>query len=390
LKNYKTPEPQPLNEQTMIGAYGHWAASIVGDGYGQHSFLNSKWSDIELWRKRARTKLEECLARPKISFAPQVTVDAQYTYDDLYIEELSWQLHYGPRTKAIFLKPTLAKGKLPGIVGLHDHAGNKYFGKDKITCLGRTQHAMMVQHQDHYYSGRAWANELAKLGYAVLVHDAFAFGSRKVHLDDVPSVIAEQMDTCTDEISAIQSYNRWAAEHESIMAKSLFCAGTTWPGVFATEDQVALDILSSRSDVDPDRIGCAGLSGGGLRTVFLAGCDDRIRCAVCVGMMTTWRDYLLYKSHTHTWMVYVPTLPLEMDYPEILSLRAPLPTMVLNNWQDQLFTPTEMERADQMIKKVYEKAGNKENYRCSFYPGPHKFDRDMQQEAFAWFERWLK
>ena len=35
-----------------------------------------------------------------------------------------------------------------------------------------------------------------------------------------------------------------------------------------------------------------GLSGGGLRTVYLAGTDDRIACACCVGMMTTWLDYL--------------------------------------------------------------------------------------------------
>jgi hypothetical protein len=39
---------------------------------------------------------------------------------------------------------------------------------------------------------------------------------------------------------------------------------------------------------------------------------------------------------------------------------------------------------------VYKKVGASERYRASFYDGPHKFDREMQREAFAWFDRWLK
>ena len=37
----------------------------------------------------------------------------------------------------------------------------------------------------------------------------------------------------------------------------------------------------SRDDVDANRIGCGGLSGGGIRTVFMGGLDPRIKCAVC-------------------------------------------------------------------------------------------------------------
>ena len=137
-------------------------------------------------------------------------------------------------------------------------------------------------------------------------------------------------------------------------------------------------------------MGCGGLSGGGLRTVFLAGLDERIRCAVCAGMMTTWRDYLVNRSYTHTWMCYVPLLPSELDYPEILGLRVPLPTLVLNNTEDPLFTLPEMERADAILGSVYRKAGAPDSYRCSYYAGLHKFDRPMQAEAFDWFDSWLR
>ena len=108
---------------------------------------------------------------------------------------------------------------------------------------------------------------------------------------------------------------------------------------------VQVDVLCARDDVDADRVGCAGLSGGGLRTTYLAGTDPRIRCCACVGMMTTWRDCLLHKCHTHTWMIYIPLLPRELDYPEILGLRVPLPTLVQNNIDDELFTMPEMQRA---------------------------------------------
>src|SRR5438067_6533193 len=135
----------------------------------------------------------------------------------------------------------------------------------------------------------------------------------------------------------INKYNNWAGQHEHIMAKSLFSAGTTWPGVFFAEDQKALDILCARQDVDASRIGCGGLSGGGLRTVFMGGLDPRIKCAVSVGFMTTWRDFLLNKSFTHTWMTYVPLLPNELDFPEILGLRAPLPALILNDIDDDLY-----------------------------------------------------
>ncbi len=127
-----------------------------------------------------------------------------------------------------------------------------------------------------------------------------------------------------------------------------------------------------------------------MRTVFLGGVDPRISCAVTVGMMTTWRDYLLDKCFTHTWMIYVPLLPRELDYPEILGLRLPKPTMVLNNDDDPLFTLAEMKRADVILRETFERADASDHYRCTFYPGPHKFDTVMQREAFDWFDQWLK
>ena len=380
-----------LNQLFTIGAYSPWAASLVPDSPGEFSFRRPEFTDLNTWRPQARQRVCERLAQPPTGETPAANVNRQYEFDGLHVEELSWQLPYGPPTEALFLKPASASGKLPGILALHDHGGNKYFGKRKITRTAAGQHPVMVQHQERSYAGKAWANEIAKRGYAVLVPDAFAFASRRVRIEDTLEPIRNGLtDQDPENPDNIAAYNQWAANHEPILAKALFSAGTTWPGVFLAEDQRALDILCARTDVDASHVGCGGLSGGGLRTVFLAGIDARIRCATCVGMMTTWRDYLLNRCYTHTWMCYVPLLPRELDYPEILGLRVPLPTLVQNNLEDALFTVPEMERADGMLHDVYQKAGAMDRYRCSFYPGPHKFDSVMQAEAFDWFDHWLK
>jgi dienelactone hydrolase len=383
------------SQQSIIGHYGPWAASLIDDP-PTLSFRNSKWSDLEKWKKAAREKLMELLAAPEAGGIPKVSVHKKYRYDGLDIEELSWQLPYGRHTEAILLKPQGAKEPLPGILGLHDHGGNKYLGKRKITRTSDNPPDFVVAHQEHSYEGLPWSNEVAKRGYVVLVHDTFAFGSRRILYQDVtgiasgPCNVDGRSDADPEDPANIEAYNIWAGEHEHILSKSLFCGGTTWPGVFLAEDMKALDVLSKRPDVDPDRIGCGGLSGGGLRTVYLGGTDPRISCAVCAGFMTTWNDFLLNKSYTHTWMTYTPLLPKYMDFPEILGLRVPLPTMTLNDIDDDLYTMDGMTRADRILQEVYAKAGAGDHYEGRFYPGPHKLDARMQQDAFDWFDRWLK
>lgn len=379
------------NGLSIIGLYGQWAAKLNENKLPAFSFRRKEWSDLEKWRKSAKKHITERLAIPSIGKAPKANIIKQYSYDGLHIEELNWQLPYGRPTEAILLKPLNTKGKLPAILAFHDHGGNKYFGTRKIAKTSDQPHSLMEEHRKEYYENLAWANEIAKRGYVVLVADAFPFASRRVMMQDVPEQFRNGLNDSDPENPVnIKAYNQWASDHEHIMAKSLYSAGTTWPAVFFAEDRIALDILCAREEVDANRIGCGGLSGGGMRTIFMGGLDPRIKCAVCVGFMTTWKDFVLHKSFTHTWMTYVPLLPNELDLPEILGLRTPLPTMVLNDEADSLFTLSEMKRADKILSEVYAKANAANYYKCSFYQGPHKFDAKMQAEAFEWFDKWLK
>ena len=391
LVTLKAGSLKAYENTNLIGAYGQWASKSTKNKLPSLSFRKKEWTDIEAWRKKAKQQVLERIAMPDLGGTPKVTVHKKYLYDGLQIEEISWQLPYGRPTEAIVLKPANTKEPLPGILAFHHHGADKYFGKRKITRTSDSQHPHVIDSQQNYYDGFAWANEIARRGYVVMVPDAFPFASRRVMLQDVPEHLRKGLnDNDPENMDNIEAYNDWAAKHEDVMAKSLFCAGTTWPGVWVAEDLKALDILCSRDDVDADKIGCGGLSGGGMRTVFIGGLDSRIKCSVCVGLMTTWEDFMLNKSYTHTWMSFVPVLPKELDFPEILGMNAPSPALVLNAEQDGLFTLPGMKEADKILQEVYKKAKAPEHYKCSFYPGGHKFGREMQSEAFHWFDRWLK
>ncbi len=411
----RTMEP---STNSLLGAYGSCIGGLGAEGPGnrgipEYSFLNPEWTDIDSWRREAGRQFATHLLAPKLG-SPRVEITAKRNYDGLIIEELSWSFPCGPVTRAWFLKPENAPGRLPGVLAFHDHGGNKYFGKEKIACADADGHPSLTASRQLYYGGRPWANELAKRGYGVLVHDIFPFGSRKILPSDLPGLVVDRMMLPPEEVrelepkdvragrvrtdfnvsdaepqTEIDRYNAFAGQHEAIIAKAIFSVGHTWPGFVLAEDTFALDYLCSRADIDPDRLGCSGLSGGGLRTNYLAGSDPRIRCSVTAGFMTTWTDFALHTAYTHTWMIYIPGLPRYMDFPDILSMRAPLPALVLANRQDPLFSVDEVLKAESILKAAWKKAGEQEKFRFSWYDGPHQFNTAMQDEAFTWFDHHL-
>src|SRR5439155_2308673 len=110
---------------SVIGLYGDWAAGLNENKLPSFSFRRNGWKNIGEWRQAARKRLKERMSIPGIGTRPRATVNKQYIYDGLHIEELSWQLPYGRATEALLLKPEAAKGKLPAILAFHDHGGNK-------------------------------------------------------------------------------------------------------------------------------------------------------------------------------------------------------------------------------------------------------------------------
>jgi dienelactone hydrolase len=283
------------------------------------------------------------------------------------------------------------QGPLPGVLALHDHSNFKFFGKEKIADGPGPPHPLVADLRRSEYGGLAFANELARQGFAVLVHDAFLWGSRRFDLDhdgqpgdDKPWAQSERVPP-----EIIQSYNRAAVNHEHVVAKYCTLLSASLAGVVAYEDRVALEYLKSRHDVVNGRIGCIGLSGGGCRAALLQATSADISVSVIVCMMSTYGPLLDAHVAPHTWMLFPPGLAGLADWPDLAACRAPSPLVVQYTRGDQLFPLAGMMAAHASIAESYSAAGAPGAYVGQFFDGEHWFDQAMQTAAFAELARWL-
>ncbi|MEE4194909.1 MAG: hypothetical protein V2J07_06905 [Anaerolineae bacterium] len=320
-------------------------------------------------------------------FPQEVRVERKWEADGITGEVLSWSVGYGPRTEAYLMKPADAEGKLPAVVALHDHGGFKWFGKEKIANgPDGIADPVMEPFFREYYGSRPWVNALVKEGFVVLVHDTFLWGSRKFPWEIVSgqTAVENPKSDCT-----IEEYNQAAANHEHVVEKYCNLLGTTMAGVVSHEDRIALNYLLSREEVDTDRVACMGLSGGGNRSCLLTATHDGLAAAVVVGLMSTYEGLLDHNVSTHTWMLFPSGWSQHGDWPDIAACRAPRPLLVQYDNEDTLFTPEGMHAAHDKLQMLYTSVHAAENYTGQFYPGPHKFDEEMQAAAFDWLKEVL-
>ncbi len=320
-------------------------------------------------------------------FPQEIQVDRRWQADGITGEVLYWSVGYGPRTEAYLMKPADATGKLPAVLALHDHGGFKWFGKDKIANGpdGIADPILEPFFRD-YYGSRAWVNALVKEGFVVLVHDTFLWGSRKFPWEIVSGQTAVDNPNlaCT-----IEEYNLAAGNHEHVIEKYCNLLGTTMAGVVSHEDRIALNYLLSREEVDLGKVACMGLSGGGNRSCLLTATHDGLAAAVVVGLMSTYEGLLDHNVSTHTWMLFPSGWSQHGDWPDIAACRAPRPLLVQYDKEDTLFTPEGMRAAHEKLQMLYTSVHAAENYTGQFYPGPHKFDEEMQTAAFDWLKEVL-
>lgn len=322
----------------------------------------------------------------------EVKIESKWEKDGIVGEEVSWSVGYGPRTHAYVLKPANAKGSIPGIIALHDHSDFKFYGKEKIADGPEKTLSSLVDFRQIPYSGRAYANALAREGFVVLIHDVFLWGSRRFPLETMMETMGSKTADLlrTSQISdEVELYNTAAYFHEHWVSKYCNILGTNMAGVVSFEDRVALNYLRSRADVDPKSIGCIGLSGGGNRAALLNATHESIRAAVIIGLMTTY-PALLDHNMSHTWMLFPFGWSRHGDWPDIAASRAPSPLLVQYNVQDELFTEDGMREAHMRLQNHYWNVGKPDAYVGQFYPGPHKFDLEMQSAAFEWLKKQLK
>ena len=392
-----TLPPPPAGETPPdLGNLHEMMAAIARGNPPAFSYLNPEWRDLDQWKQQARPVFHQ-----RLSYHPTPSPTAgefvgREDRDGLVIE--TWRLHVTPAytIPLRLLLPTGRHGRLPAVVGLHCHSGKYTWGYEKIISRP-DEPPVLTEFRDGAY-GRPWAEVLARRGYVVAVIDAFYFGERRLRGEQLDP--AQAIEGAREPVTAAQSLppgsaawldatNRVSKLYEHLTAKTLFSAGATWPGITTWDDMRTVDFLVSRPEVDPARIGCAGLSGGGLRAAYLVAADPRLKAASVTGWMTEFDHQLRNHLRNHSWATYIPGLHASLDLPDAASLLAPGALLVQQCRRDRLYPMAGMQGAIDKLTKIYAKAGQPEKFRGTFYDVPHSFKPDMQDETFTWFDRWL-
>lgn len=352
------------------------------------SFLRPEFKSLKQWQPRARAKVFELLSYSPAPVAPQTQLIRKTDRGDYIEEYLTFQTTPDLRVPAYVLIPKNAKLPAPGIVALHSHDGFYLWGKEKLVEGNEDEHPYLTAFKQRRYGGKGIAAELARQGYVVIAIDMFYWGERRMLLDNDPVAYRERPRAMTE--AEINSFNQRSSQNEQLVARSLFTAGVSWPGIVLWDDIRTLDYLASRPEVDKRRLGCVGLSVGGWRSFLLAALDERIKAAVAVGWMTSLGAQI--KQHivnTIGFSFYINGLYRYFDLPDLAALIAPRAALVINGSQDQLFALDGVKAAFDKIARCYAKAGAAERQRCSLYDAPHEFNLEMQVEAWEWIKRWM-
>lgn len=204
----------------------------------------------------------------------------------------------------------------------------------------------------HVQSG---AVELAKRGFVVLAIDKIGYGERRL-------------------MGHTEAYY-------------LTMAGECLEGWQVWDNIRAIDYLTSRADVDPDRIGCTGSSGGGNQTMYTAAVEPRIKVSVAVCSINRFVD--LFERGITCPCEAIPSQLQYADIPDIASTIAPRPSLYIAGIYDSGFPIIGSRIAYDEIRAVYRLFDVEDHVEFSDFFAPHDYNTAMREAMYAWFEKWL-
>lgn len=308
-------------------------------------------SSLEDWenkRQEFRNQLRDMLG---ISSMPpksrlQHKVVGSFESNGIIVERIHFQSVPGLYVTANLYRPVEQKEPLPTILYVCGHGRVK-------------EHGISYGNKVHYHHHGCW---FARNGYVCLTIDTLQLG----------------------EIEGIHHgtyrYDRWWWLNK----------GYTPAGVEAWNCIRALDYLETRSEVDSNRFGVTGRSGGGAYSWWIAALDDRIKCAVPVAGITDLQNHVvdgcveghcdcMYMVNTYQW-----------DYEKVAALVAPRPLLISNTDNDRIFPLDGVIRLHNKVRQIYDYYGASEKLGLNITAGGHKDTQELRVHAFQWFNLHLK
>jgi dienelactone hydrolase len=158
--------------------------------------------------------------------------------------------------------------------------------------------------------------------------------------------------------------------------------GYTPAGVECWNGIRGIDYLSSRPDVDPERIAVTGISGGGAVTFWVAAADERVSVAVPVSGMGDLPSYVADRVvDEHCDCMFVHNT-FEWPWTRIAALVAPRPLLFVNSDQDALFPMDANERVAARLERLYALFGAGALVDSVVSRGGHAYREDIRRAAY--------
>jgi len=208
---------------------------------------------------------------------------------------------------------------------------------------------------------RGYAKELAQRGYVVLAPDYPSFGDYKYDFD-------------TDRY-----------------------ASGTMKGI--VNHLRAVDLLQSREEVDPERIGVMGHSLGGHNSMFAAVFDERLKVVISSCGWTPFHDYYAGKIAGWTGPVYMPRLKevynldpdkVPFDFYEVVAALAPRAFFSVSPERDSNFAVAGVRKAEPIAREVFRLLGAPDNLQVRYPNCEHDFPDEMRRAAYAFADKVFK
>jgi pimeloyl-ACP methyl ester carboxylesterase len=244
--------------------------------------------------------------------------------------------------------------KLPAMLVLH---GTHELGKGVVDGQGDKPN-------------RAHARELAQRGYVVIAPDYPGFGDLKGH------------------------------DFENDRYKS-----ATMQAIF--NHMRCIDLLQSRTDVDPDRIGVIGHSLGGHNAMFVSAFDDRIKVTVSSCGWTQFEYYNIgdegskrYGGRLGPWAQskYMPLIrskynldvrKIPFNFSDIISAIAPRAFLSVSPLNDSNFDVEGVRKGISIAERTYNKFGSSDMLQVRYPRAEHDFPVQSRVEAYAYIDKLL-
>jgi dienelactone hydrolase len=338
-------EPDPWAVQPDLAAY--FAAETAKLRDACLVDINSL-QDWEAKRGEFRGQLMEMLGLDPLPERTDLkaTVTGRVEREDFAVEKLHFQSRPGLYVTANLWLPKGVDGPVPAVLYVCGHGAVK---------IGGVSYGNKASYQHH----GAW---LARNGYVCLTIDSLQLGE----------IEATHHGT--------YRYNMWWWNNR----------GYTPAGVEAWNCIRALDYLQSRPEVDGERLGVTGRSGGGAYSWWIASIDDRIKAAVPVAGITDLENHVvdgcveghcdcMFMVNTYRW-----------DYPLVAALVAPRALMLENSDSDRIFPLEGVIRTHAKVRNIYRLHKAADQFGLVITPGPHKDTQELRVPAFRWFNKHLK